>query len=75
MNVIKPSANPDLNLNKAQKDFILSKFTRYKLAKLTGVSMNTISLMFLGKRRTSIQIYEKIANAVGLTLAELLAIK
>lgn len=75
MEVKKPSANPYLNLNKAQKEFILNKFSQYRLAKTIGVSLNTINVMFLGKRRTSIVIYEKIAAALGVSLSELLAIK
>lgn len=75
MEVKKLSANPYLNLNKAQKEFILNKFSQYRLAKTIGVSLNTINVMFLGKRRTSIVIYEKIAAALGVSLSELLAIK
>lgn len=75
MEVRKPSANPFLNLNQAQKEFILNRFSQYRLAKTIGVSMNTINVMFLGKRRTSIDIYEKVAAALGVTLSELLAIK
>lgn len=67
--------NPHLNLNQAQKDFITSKFSQYRLAKTIGVSVNAINDMFLGKRRTSIETYEKVANALGVSLAELFAIK
>jgi len=31
--------------------------------------------MFLGKRRTRIDTYEKVAEALGVSLAELFAIK
>lgn len=67
--------NPFLNLNQAQKDFILSKFSQYRLAKTIGVSVNAINDMFLGKRRTRIDTYEKVAEALGVSLAELFAIK
>ena len=67
--------NPYLNLNQAQKDLILSKFSQYRLAKNIGVSMNTVNLMFLGKRRTSIGVYEKVAAQVGMTLADFLNVR
>lgn len=67
--------NQFLNLNQAQKDFIYTRFSQYRLAKTIGVSVNAINDMFLGKRRTRIETYEKVAAALGITLAELFAIK
>lgn len=75
MQAVKTDYNQYLNLNQAQKDLILSRFSQYRLAKNLGVSLNTINVMFLGKRRTSIEIYEKVAGALGMTLSDFLAVK
>lgn len=67
--------DPNLNLNEAQKQFITSKMTKYRLAKLADLNHNTVTNLFNGGKKASIETYEKVAKALNLDIGQFLSIK
>ena len=67
--------NPNLNLNDAQKAYITSRMTKYRLAKVAELDHNTVTTLFSGGKKASIETVEKVSKAVGLDIGQFLSIK
>lgn len=67
--------NPNLNLNDAQKEYITSLMTKYRLAKVAELDHNTVTTLFSGGKKASIETVEKVSKAVGLDIGQFLSIK
>jgi hypothetical protein len=67
--------NPNLNLNDAQKEYITSRMTKYRLAKVADLDHNTVTTLFSGGKKASIETVEKVSKALGLDIGQFLSIK
>lgn len=73
--MVDKKLNPNLNLNDAQKAFITSRMTKYRLAKVAEIDHNTVTTLFSGGKKASIETFEKVAKALGMDIGQFLSIK
>lgn len=67
--------DPNQNLNDTQKKIITARMTKYRLAKVADLDHNTVTTLFNGGKKASLQTYEKVAKALDMDLGQFLSIK